>query len=137
MSSSPIAQCTACGKRCTANEFLALIPAGMAPNDNIGRLKTYCEQCYCAMGMTGGRARWQRAMRDPGPCACRFEIVGEWQPGAPRQLIGDACQSCWDREWYLTNVVAVLQGLRTATKRKPGIGFRAYNRLGRCVSWSE
>jgi hypothetical protein len=131
-SSRPIAQCAKCGKRCTDREFLVLVSSTTPPSDDIGRLKAYCEKCYCAVGIDAKR-RWAEAMRDRGPCTCKF-IRHQLMPD---ELVGPPCETCTDQDWHLTNFRTFLRELRGSQAWRPALGLRAYNKLGRCVCWTD
>lgn len=132
MPSKPIAQCTNCGKRCSDREFLVLVSPTMRPSDAIGKLKAYCEKCYCAVGVDAKR-RWAEAMRDRGPCRCTWRR----HQFMPDERIGPSCETCVDQEWHLSNIQVVLFEMRNADPKRPARGLRVYNRLGRCVWWTD
>lgn len=156
---SPTAQCIRCKAFCSANQHLIGIPPGTQVSDDYERFDTLCERCYCAV-VTRGRARWDRAMQPLWLCDCREQVVTYsdlsegtyggtcfcppctciWSTENPfrlgRELVGEPCDVCFDRMWFVSNLKLALRSLRMAKPwSKSVVSLRAYNRWGRLVGW--
>ena len=114
MARPPIALCTKCGRRCSADEFLIVVPMGTRGHHDIGRVRAYCEACYGAMGVAGGRQKWVKAFTTaitPGetvwdPVSCSWNKSDEFPD--------DTSLTYWNRQ---------------------SITMRVFNKHGRCVFW--
>lgn len=97
-------------------------------------LDPWCEGCFASLS-AGGRAKWKRAMAAvPGGDSCkrRSETRGHCRvPYVPCEACAPLAIIAFD------NIDQVLLALLRASERNPVPIWRGYNRLGRCVLWSD
>ena len=124
MRSTPIAQCDACEKQLyLPGEFLILVPPGISGDVDIGGFDAYCERCYCAMGVSGGRQRWDRAM---APFTEQWRRTGSGTLGVPW-----LCEDGWT--WDPGSNPMFPGGVSLTYVDRKRVDLFVFNRNGRCV----
>ncbi|MES1174042.1 MAG: hypothetical protein ABUL62_06910 [Myxococcales bacterium] len=123
MTAAPIARCADCGIALfSPNEFLILVPAGAKGSLDIGGFDAFCERCFCAMGMSGGRKRWNQAMAP---------LTGRWVK--PSGVPGLPWLSTDGWEWDPGEQPEFPDGVSLTYFDRPSITLFVFNKLGRCV----
>jgi hypothetical protein len=128
MTASPIARCAMCRKGLySPDEFLILVPPSTKGDLDIGGFDAFCERCYCAMGVSGGRKRWNAAMHKPRH--------GRWVHDGTTVHENPFAAAMWNGWHFEEGETAELfpDDVSLTYFDRKSVTLMVFNKLGRCV----